>query len=219
MASNGINGITYKGDTVIHFNFWDSYPNELGQLMSWYVQKQMDMSLRKKLKHVEKVECPHEFNNLQSIYGLRYASDRILRANPETDPRWRMRGLFEKAEGIAWLMEVEAGRLKHVFHEPDFIHSHSCQFGYILNFNHNTLDYYAGRFNQPCQHAAYSQFRVEASPVTDVYPLQLVQKFPFSMIREARDTADIVSLMNDYTDLAWSNTKYRLLFTPLFVHA
>jgi len=216
MAGNGVSGITSDGKTVIHFNFWDSYPQELGQLMCWYSKNLNIANLERGFRGLKTIQDPEAMEQLRKVYGDRYASSRLYTEKKE--PLWIMRALFEKIQGVSWLLEVEAGRLKHVFDEPDFVKDYSCRYGYVLNLDDHSLDFYSNGFRSPSQHYEFSLFGIEPD-AKGLLPLQLIQKFSFDQIRSVKKLEEIIFLMLDYDDLAHKELQYNLFSLPKLTHA
>lgn len=173
MGTRGIYGFRKNGQDKLTYNHWDSYPDHLGWKVAQFVATTSieDMNsiydrvelVREDTKPTpEQIAACRRYENLNVSTGSEddwYCLIRELQGEPQ---KWR------DMDGTIYMID-----------NHDFIKdSLFCEYGYIINLDKNTLEFWEGFQKGPQDGNRYGE-----TPGDDgYYPCRFVTEFPIDLV-------------------------------------
>jgi hypothetical protein len=183
MGTRGIFGFKCGQEYKLKYNHFDSYPDWLGNEVVKFAKRINRVNgwdeLRDKCENLEVVDGRIHPTKDQKKKYERYAN---LQVNKRSLDDWY--ALQRNLQGGNMLTEVYSGYVDEIFDERDFVKdSLFCEYGYIINLDDNTLEFYKGfateaqpgnPFGENVTHVGYDG--------TEYYPIEKVGDAPLDDI-------------------------------------
>lgn len=152
MGTRGAIGFKLNDEYKVAYNHFDSYvKGGLGADVVTFINEMnaKEGSWKKLEKRVAQLKLVDEDAKPTPTQVYHYAG---LYANTEVGTRtlkdWYC--LLRESQGIETLRGVYEGRLKHIINYFDFLkNSLFCEYGYIINLDDGTFDFYRGYNKEP----------------------------------------------------------------------
>lgn len=190
MGTSGVYGLRKNGVDKITYSQSDSYPNGLGKNIVEF--------------------CKVRFDKLNDLY------DKIILVNEDSKPtreqidicinnNWVNLNVSDKSydDWYCLLRELQGEPIKYLYtkdnlymiNNSDFIKdSLYCEYGYIINLDSNTLEFWRGFQQKPQDNNRYGCNALNPY-VGGYYPCKMVLEIP---LNEIDDIQGVIDKMNDY---------------------
>lgn len=188
MSTRGVVGLYANGRDWLMYNHSSSYPNELGQYITDAVRG-LDLdrarAFAKTLVEVDEDDIP-KVRQLRELWPrLGETEDIELELAKPRDHRRDFYGLYRRIQGE---LDTFIERGLRFWPHTLFALNASCEWGYVLNLEEDTLEYYTGHWSQTT-----SRYRPKLTPRGRFtrhpqleeadHPLHLIESVPVQHLR------------------------------------
>lgn len=176
MSTNGSIGFIINNEYKGTYNHYDSNPEVLGQQIVDFAKKLTEINgwstfiqLAKQVKVVDR-------NNPAPKYlQKKYKKFSNISVGDHTLSDWYC--LLNKIQGVETLEKIYSLELEHIIDNSNFIkNSLHCEYGYVLNLDDKTFEFYEGFQQEPQENNRFGQEGIEKFENMFFYPCKLVGK-------------------------------------------
>jgi hypothetical protein len=194
MGTRGLVGFAYKGELKVTYNHSDSYPSELGQRVVDFCNSMQEVNretkegdawdvLKDNVEALKLVDAEGKPNDNEIDY---YRATEIIDSSSKDTKTWY--SLLRNTQGGEGLDFVFQGEQRHWIDSREFANeSLFCEYAYVLDLDHMTLDVFKGFQHEPQEGNPFgqkpSQDEYSNGEKGDVwYPVRCLASFPIRNI-------------------------------------
>jgi len=172
MSTRGIYGFRKDGRDKTGYNHFDSYPACLGAKVLEFCRDTNITEMHRIFDMIKMVRYPEKPTGAQIEECAPYTN---LEVSEQSTDDWYC--LLQKAQGK---LEIHKSGFPYMYCSGRLIkHSRWCEYGYIINLDDSSLEFWKG-----LQRQAQPGNRYGAMPDGDYYPCRLALTFPLDGIPE-----------------------------------
>ena len=181
MSTKGVIGFQIDGIIKATYNHFSSNPDSLGKNIALFLSSLREEDFTVLKNNVRKLRWVNLDEQATEADIKAYSQFKDLSIGTRRISDWHC--LLGKTQGVSGIYYILKNQLNVLIDSTPFLlNSLFCDWGYVINFDKNTLDLYEGRQTQPDPE---NIFGIEASSNVDqvkYYPCKLVQQAPLRYV-------------------------------------
>lgn len=177
MGTSGVYGFRKNGKDKVTYNHYDSYPSGLGKAVAEFC-----------------IETPiDEMNAIYDRIELVSNDDtpspgQIEDCKPFTNVHVGDQGWYSLLRDAQGDLNIYRSDFKYMLDNADYIKDSSmCEYGYIINLDDKTLEFWVGYQNEPQEGNRYGTETIDG-----YYPCKLVEAYPLDEVTDLELIIDAI---------------------------
>ena len=197
MGTRGVWGFHKNGKDKLTYNHFDSYPEGLGEVMVNFIDNVPALGLSRFCDDIILVDEESTPSKKSQEFYKKHGVANLNVGNRSTEDWYcLLRELQGEPEKLYSLWD-ETKHKVHIVDNNSFIRdSLFCEYGYIVNLDNNTLEFYVGFQKKPQEGNRYQAITDGKEEEDFYYPCKLAKSFPLDEIRKS-DVAKVVEEMQE----------------------